>query len=179
MQDEKQPTSGSTAILTPAKLPENSRAAAAQRLDERPPKPAVGAYYKVPHRNPYPRGWRTKRYLKRKNLRRSNQLYASTERFSTKWAMLPLTITSLLVVFLVTGILVAVVGAAGATQQRYGKEVTTLEDILPKDNLKLFDAHGTPIYQMLDQGLQTSVPLSHISRIPSSASCRKSSWRRP
>ena len=163
MQDEKQPTSGSTATLIPAKLPENSRAAASQRLDERPPKPAVGAYYEVPHRNPYPRGWRTKRYLKRKSLRRSNQLYASTESFSTRWAMLPLTISSLLVVFVVTGVLVALVGAAGATQQRYGKDVTTLESILPKDNLKLYDAHGTMIYQMLDQGLQTSVPLSHIS----------------
>src|SRR5215469_7554385 len=163
MQDEKQPSSSPAATLIPAKLPENSRAALAQRLDDRPQRPAVGAYYDVPHRNPYPRGWRTKRYLKRKNLRRSNQLFAATDGFSNKWAMLPLTITSLLVVILITGTLVALVGAAGATQQRYGKDVTTLEDILPKDSLKLYDAHGILIYQMLNQGLQTSVPLSSIS----------------
>ncbi len=154
------PTPASTA---PAKLPEHSRAAAAQRLDDRPQRPPVGAYYEVPHRNPYPHGWRTKRYLKRKNLRRSNQLYAATDGFSNRWAMLPLTITSLLVVVIVTSVLVGLVGAAGATQQRYGTDVTTLEDILPKDNVKFFDEHGVLIYQMLDQGMQTSVPLSSIS----------------
>src|SRR5579863_6887754 len=148
MQDEQQPSYSATSTLTPAKLPENSRAAAAQRLDERPQKPAVGAYYEVAHRNPNPRGWRTRRYLKRKNLRRSNQLYATTDRFSNKWAMFPLTISSLLVVIIATSVLVGLVGAAGATQQRYGQDVTTLEDILPKDNLKFFDSHGILIYQM-------------------------------
>ena len=163
MQDEKHLASARTVTLRAAKLPERSRAAAAQRLDELPQKPTLGAYYEVPHLNPYPRGWRTKRYLKRKSLRRSNLHYAATERFSTKWAMLPLTIGSLLMVVVLTGLLVALVGAIGVTQQHYSQQVTTLEDILPKDNLKLYDAHGTLIYQMLDQGLQTTVPLSHIS----------------
>ena len=50
-----------------------------------------------------------------------------------------------------------------ATQQRYGQDITTLEDILPKDNLKMYEANGQQIYQMLDQGMQTSVPLAKIS----------------
>ncbi len=54
-------------------------------------------------------------------------------------------------------------GAFTATQQRYGQQVTTLADILPGDSLKMYDVHGTLIYQMLDQGLQTTVPLSQIS----------------
>ncbi len=44
------------------------------------------------------------------------------------------------------------------------QEVTTLADILPKDSLKMYDEHGTLIYQMLDQGMQTTVPLSQISQ---------------
>jgi len=50
-----------------------------------------------------------------------------------------------------------------ATQQHYQQQVTTLADILPKDNLKMYDKHGTMIYQMTDQGLQTTVPLKDIS----------------
>jgi membrane peptidoglycan carboxypeptidase len=50
-----------------------------------------------------------------------------------------------------------------ATQQHYQQQVTTLADSLPKDNLKMYDKHGTMIYQMTDQGLQTTVPLKDIS----------------
>src|SRR5207248_1805129 len=53
--------------------------------------------------------------------------------------------------------------AVMATQQRYQQQVVTLADILPKDNLKMYDANGTLIYQMVNQGLQTTVPLSQIS----------------
>lgn len=52
----------------PAKMPVHSRAAAAQRLNDLPEKPARGVYYEVPHRRPYPTGWRTKRHIKRKLL---------------------------------------------------------------------------------------------------------------
>ena len=54
--------------LVPAKMPLHSRAAAAQRLNDLPEKPARGVYYEVPHRRPYPTGWRTKRHIKRKLL---------------------------------------------------------------------------------------------------------------
>ncbi len=147
----------------PAKLPLHSRAAAAQRLDERPPKPAVGTYYDVPHLKLHPNGWRTKRYLKRKNLRRSGLQYAATERIGTQWAMLPLALGSLITVIVLASILVVVTAAVDAVQQHYQSQVTTLADILPGDSLKMYDANGTLIYQMLDQGFQTSVPLSQVS----------------
>src|SRR5437763_12082538 len=147
----------------PVKLPEHSRAAAAQKLDERPLQNVRGVYYPVPHRNFNPRGWRTRRHLKRKNLRRSNQQYAAVERMGTQWSMLPLAFASLAVIVILASVLVTFTAAVMATQQRYQQQVVTLADILPKDNLKMYDKHGMLIYQMADQGLQTTVPLKDIS----------------
>lgn len=163
MQDEKPPASRRSATLNSAKIPERSRAAEAQRLDERPEKHRVGVYYEVPHLNPYPRGWRTRRYLKRKNLRHSNRHYAAIDRLSTRWAMMPMAIGSLVVLVVLTSVLVGLTAAITATQQSYEQQVTMLQDIIPKDSLKMYDEHGTLIYQMIDQGLQTSVPYSQIS----------------
>jgi len=156
MQNDKHPT-------VPAKLPAHSRAAAAQKLDDQPLKNVRGVYYPVPHRNLNPTGWRTKRHIKRRNLRRSAQQYNDTERIGTQWSMLPLAIGSLVVIIVVAGILVGSTAFIAATQQRFQQQVTTLADILPKDNLKMYDQHGTLIYQMTDQGLQTTEPLSAIS----------------
>src|SRR5437588_9201914 len=147
----------------PVKLPEHSRAAAAQKLDERPLQNVRGVYYPVPHRNFNPRGWRTRRHLKRKHLRRSNRQYAAVERMVTQWSMLPLAFASLAVIVVLASVLVTFTAAVMATHQRYQQQVVTLADILPKDNLKMYDKHGTLIYQMTDQGLQTTVPLKDIS----------------
>ena len=147
----------------PAQLPVHSRAAAAQRLNERPTQPERGAYYAVPHRQVNPVGWRTRRHLKRKNLRQSNLRYAATENMSTKWAMLPLAFGSLAIIVVLASVLVTLTSVVGATQQRYQQQVTTLYDVLPKDSLKMYDAHGTTLYQAIDQGLQTTVPLAKIS----------------
>jgi membrane peptidoglycan carboxypeptidase len=156
MQNDKHPT-------VPAKLPVHSRAAAAQKLDDQPLKNIRGVYYPVPHRKLNPTGWRTKRYIKRRNLRRNTQQYNDTERIGTQWSMLPLAIGSLAVIIVVAGILVGTTAFITATQQRFQQQVTTLADILPKDNLKMYDQHGTLVYQMTDQGLQTTEPLSAIS----------------
>ncbi len=148
----------------PATLPVTSRAAAAQRLNALPEKPARGVYYPVPHRKTAPTGWRTRRYIKRRHLRRSAEQYAVVERMGTQYTMLPMAFIALLIMVLVTGLMVGLTAAVEATQQRYSQQVTTLEDILPKDSLKMYDEHGTMIYQMVDQGLQTTVPLSQISQ---------------
>jgi penicillin-binding protein 1A len=146
-----------------AKLPEYSRAAAAQRLNDIHPKPATGVYYPVPHRKLHPTGWRTKRYIKRKNLRLTNMRHAAAERRSTRWSILPMALGSLITIFVLASILVTLTAVIGATQQRFGGDIVTLEDVLPKDSLRAYDEHGTLLYQMTDQGLQTSVPLSAIS----------------
>ena len=150
--------------IVPAKLPIHSAAAAAQRLNERPSHNIRGTYYSVPHRNPYPKGWRMRRHFKRKSLRRSNLQYAAIDRIGTQWTMLPLALTSLVVVLVLAGLLVTLTAIVEATQMHYQQQVVTLADILPKDNLKMYDAQGALLYQMTDQGLQTTVPLFSISR---------------
>lgn len=146
-----------------AKLPVHSRAAAAQRLGQLPQKPVPGVYYAASHRRVHPMGWRIKRYLKRKNLRRTNQQYLAIDRIGTQWTMLPMAIGTLVVMLVLGTLLVGLTAAVEATQERYGQDTTTLADILPKDSLKMYDANGTLIYQMVSQGLQTTVPLSQIS----------------
>jgi penicillin-binding protein 1A len=146
-----------------AQLPVHSRAAAAQRLNALPERPERGTYYAVPHNQPNATGWRTKRHIKRRNLRNSNLRYAAIDNIGTKWAMLPLAFGSLIVIVVLATVLVTLTAVVGATQQRYQQQVTTLNDILPKDSLKMYDSHGTMLYQAVDQGLQTTVPLSKIS----------------
>ncbi len=146
-----------------AQLPVHSRAAAAQRLNEQPERPERGVYYAVPHRQLKPVGWRTKRHIKRKNLRQSNLRYAAVDDMSTKWAMLPLAFGALIVIVVLASVLVTLTSVIGATQQRYEQQVTTLYDVLPKDSMKMYDLHGTTLYQSTDQGLQTTVPLAKIS----------------
>ena len=163
MEDENRAITVKNAA-TPAKLPANSRAAAAQRLNDIPEKPARGVYYHVPHRRTQPTGWRTHRYIKHRHLRHYSEQYAIADRIGTQFTMLPMALTALLIMVLITGLLVGVTAAYQATQQRYSQQVTTLQNILPKDSLKMYDEHGTMIYQMIDQGLQTTVPLSQISQ---------------
>lgn len=104
-----------------------------------------------------------RRYLKRKNLRQSNMRYAAADRVATQWSLLPLAFGFLIIIVVLASVLVTVTGLLDATQQHYEQQVTTLADILPKDSLKAYDERGTLLYQMLDQGMQTSVPLSKIS----------------
>ncbi len=148
----------------PAKLPEHSRAAAAQRLNDLPQKPARGVYYAVSHRQMHPTGWRTRRYIKRKHLRFSNEQYAAIDRIGTQLTMLPMALGALALIVVLASILVGLTAIVQATQERYQQKVTTLADILPKDSLKMYDMHRTLIYQMLDHGMQTTVPLSQISQ---------------
>jgi membrane peptidoglycan carboxypeptidase len=49
------------------------------------------------------------------------------------------------------------------TQTKYLPRVITLRDLLPRDNLKMYDRKGVLIGQLTDQGIHTSVSLDHIS----------------
>ena len=162
MEKEKHPIAAS-AIRRPAKLPKHSQAVAAQRLNDLPVKPPPGVYYAVPHLKMHPSGWYLRRHLKRKHLRYSNEQYAIVDRRST-WFLLQMALGVLATIVVLASVLVGYTEVALATQERYQQQVLTLADILPKDNLKMYDMHGTLIYQMMDQGLQTTVPLSQISR---------------
>ncbi|HLZ58937.1 MAG TPA: transglycosylase domain-containing protein [Ktedonosporobacter sp.] len=160
--NELQNTSGSEEHRV-ATLPEHSRAMAAQRLSDLPLEPTRGVFYPVPHMPIIPPGVRLKRYMRRSRLRQSNRRYAATDRIGTQWTLLPLASIVLVVGVVLTSFLVMFGGIIGATQERYEQDVVTLQDILPKDSLKAYDVHGTLLYQMIDQGLQTTVPLAKIS----------------
>jgi hypothetical protein len=147
------PAPGESDAARSAKLPAHSRAAAAQRLNEAPQRPNRGTYYPVPHRQFKPTGWRTRRYLKRKNLRRSNKQYAAIDRIGTQVTMLPMALGALVIMIVVAGILVTLTAVVAATQLRFQQDVTTLADILPGDSLKMYDMHGTLIYQMVSKGV--------------------------
>src|ERR1700731_247943 len=85
----------------PAKLPEHSRAAAAQRLDEKPQFLARrGAYYEVAHTPLHEQGWYIRRHMKRKNLHRSNLHYAKVDRAGTRWSLMPMAVSTLALIFI-------------------------------------------------------------------------------
>lgn len=150
-------------IHRPAKLPAHSPAAAAQRLNDLPVQRPRGVYYEVAHRRVHPDKWHIRRHLKRKHLQLSNMHYAVIDRAGAQVLMFT-ALATLATVIVIGGIFAGFTAVAAATQQRYQPQVLTLQDILPKDSLKMYDMHGTLIYQMLDEGMQTTVPLSQISR---------------
>lgn len=146
----------------PAKLPTYSQAAAAQRLADVPEQQPRGVMYEAAHTRLHESGWHTKRYLKRRNLRATNEKTALTSRTSTRTMIsLGTGITSLALVALI--IFAVFQSFANSVNQKYQGSVTTLQDLLPKDNLKIYDSQGSVVYQAADQGLQTSLPLDKIS----------------
>ncbi|MBV8694000.1 MAG: hypothetical protein JO183_00730, partial [Ktedonobacteraceae bacterium] len=101
-------------VAMPAKLPAHSRAAAAQRLNDVPEKPAPGVYYRAPHLV-LPSSWRVKRHLKRKSLRQSSKRYAIVERIGTKWTLLPLAFSFINAIVVLASVFVAVSSLVNAT----------------------------------------------------------------
>ncbi|HET8844642.1 MAG TPA: transglycosylase domain-containing protein, partial [Ktedonobacteraceae bacterium] len=148
----------------PAKLPVESRAAAAQRLGDRPLPVRPGTYYEAPHRAHHPRGWYIKRHLKRKNLHRSNLLYAATDRAGTRWSLIPMASATLGLLFLVGSFLVIYRALNTVVNQQYQTSVQKLVDVLPQDSLRIYDDNHTLLFEALDQGLQISEPLNSISQ---------------
>ena len=156
MQTEPQPT-------TPARLSPHSRAAAAQRLDERPLPGPPGYYYSAAHQSQRPGGWHLRQHLKRKKLHRSSQQYAITDHIGTRWSLLPVAFGILALAIIAGSFLVGYTSFSAAVDTRYQAKVVTLAEILPADSLRMYDEHGTQIYEAVDQGLQISEPLDKIS----------------
>jgi penicillin-binding protein 1A len=50
-----------------------------------------------------------------------------------------------------------------STQAQFAPKITTLHDLLPQDNLKMYDSKGIQLMQLTDQGMHTFVPLSQIA----------------
>ncbi|GAC1433312.1 MAG: hypothetical protein NVS4B1_26220 [Ktedonobacteraceae bacterium] len=103
------------------------------------------------------------RHISRKNLR----LTRSDERLRVQrlWLTFGSTLLSFLVIFL--SLSSAGVYAAyrfyNDTQYKYIPRVATLHDLLPHDNLKMFDSKGIFLGQLTDQGVHTTVTLDNVS----------------
>ncbi len=102
-------------------------------------------------------------HITRKNLRLTRD--DERRKVNRLWLTLGSTIMSLLVVVLS-------LSGAGAytayrfyndTQTKYVPRVATLHDLLPRDNLKMYDSKGVFIGALTDQGIHTSVALDQIS----------------
>jgi Membrane carboxypeptidase (penicillin-binding protein) len=146
----------------PAKLPPYSQAAAAQRLGDTVEVTPPGVMYDVAHNPQKPAGWHGRLYFRRKNLKGTRSREFATKRVGTR-SMITMGVGTLSVFLVITIIFVTFQGFANAVNQKYAGSITTLSDILPKDNLKIYDAHNNLLYQTADQGVQTSLPLNKIS----------------
>src|SRR6266702_3884070 len=114
-----------------------------------------------------------KQRLRKIALRRysRNQLRAARtrERRSNRrlWISIACTSLALLVVFLSVGSAAGYVGYhfVHTTQVNFEHNVVTLPDLLPLDNLKMYDSKGVLIDQLTDNGIHTSVTFDQVAPI--------------
>ena len=105
------------------------------------------------------------RHLSRKHLRQARAITARASR------RLWLTIGSIVMSILVVLLSLATAGTFAAyhfysqTQTKYEHQVVTLHDLLPLDNLKMYDSKGVLLMQMTDQGIHTTVKLNDVAPI--------------
>src|SRR5438270_5180057 len=114
-----------------------------------------------------------KQRLRKIALRRysRNQLRAARtrERWANRrlWISIACTSLVLLVVFLSVGSTAGYVGYhfVHTTQVTFEHNVVTLPDLLPLDNLKMYDSKGVLIDQLTDNGIHTSVTFDQVAPI--------------
>ena len=140
-----------------------SHGAASQYLVDRS-LPTPPAYrYDVPHHPLHSTGWRLRRHLKRKWLHRTIRRSTATDHVSMRLSILPIAFVLLALLVALGSVLVGYASFSEAIDRHYQGEITTFAGILPKDSLRMYDAHGTLIYEAVDQGLQISEPFNDIS----------------
>src|SRR6266571_2525793 len=83
------------------------------------------------------------------------------------WISIACTSLALLVVFLSVGSTAGYVGYhfVHTTQNTFQHRVVTLPDLLPLDNLKMYDSKGVLIDQLADNGIHTSVTFDQVAPI--------------
>ena len=114
-----------------------------------------------------------KRWGRRKVLRHLSRKHLRAARASEYRARRSLW-TTIGIIALVLFLLFLSVGSAGTvvayrfytqTQKKYEHSVLTLRDLLPRDNLKMYDSKGVPLMQMTDQGMHTTVTLDEVAPV--------------
>ncbi|HYX49599.1 MAG TPA: biosynthetic peptidoglycan transglycosylase, partial [Ktedonobacteraceae bacterium] len=148
---------------TRAKLLLQSHTVVSERLVDRPQSTPHGHPIVAPPQPVHSRRWHLRLHLKRKRLRRIFQRYGTTDRQGIRWSMLPVAFVILALLVIVGSILVGYTSITEAVGQRYQGKIASLVDMLPRDSLRMYDTHGTLIYEAVDQGLQISEPYNDIS----------------
>src|SRR5947209_1549234 len=112
--------------------------------------------------------WRRRkilRHLSRKHIRAAR---ASEYRASRRlWTGIGTIFLILLLIFLsaATAGSIAVYRFYSQTQNQYEHQVVTLRDLMPQDNLKMYDSKGVPLMQMTDQGIHTSLSFNEVATV--------------
>lgn len=103
------------------------------------------------------------RHLSRKQLRAAR----AKERQSSRrlWTTVASTALSLLLIFLSVGGATAYVAYKfiTTTQKTYDNRLLTIHDLLPPDNLRIYDSKGVLLDQMADQGLHTTITFEQVA----------------
>ncbi len=103
------------------------------------------------------------RHFSRKRLRQAH--IDARRTFTRFWLVIGTAFLALLIVF-------SSITGAGAfvayryysdVQSKYVPEVLTLRELVPRDNLKMYDSKGVLIGQLTDQGIHTSVTLNNVA----------------
>src|SRR6266516_3766747 len=83
------------------------------------------------------------------------------------WITIASVVLALLIVFLSVGSTVAYVSYrfVNTTQRTFEHQLITLHDLLPLDNLKMYDSKGVLIDQLTDNGIHTTVPFNQVAPI--------------
>jgi len=112
--------------------------------------------------------WRRRkvlRHLSRKHLRAARASEYRTRRHL--WTTIGIIALVLLLVFLSVGSAGTIVAYRfyTQTQNKFEHSVVTLRDLLPLDNLKMYDSKGVFLMQMTDQGIHTTVSLDEVAPV--------------
>ncbi|HZO73311.1 MAG TPA: transglycosylase domain-containing protein [Ktedonobacteraceae bacterium] len=134
------------------------------KVAEYAPQSVAGSLQRIPVRGRNTRRRKALVYrLSRKHRQRDRRNVQLTIR--RRWVVLFSTVLSVLVLLLS-------LSGAGAfatyrfttdTQAKYLHSVLTLRDLVPRDNLKMYDSKGVMLAQLTDQGIHTSVSLKDVS----------------
>ena len=105
------------------------------------------------------------RHLSRKHLRAARASEYRTRRHL--WTTIGIIALVLLLLFLSVGSAGTIVAYRfyTQTQNKYEHSVVTLRDLLPRDNLKMYDSKGVFLMQMTDQGIHTTVSLDEVAPV--------------
>jgi membrane peptidoglycan carboxypeptidase len=135
-------------------VPEPAERAVRKVIPPGPPAPGAP----LPGR-PYTRAQVLRRHWKRERLHASTLRYRRQQRRVGMGMFASITVPSVLA-------LMIVVSLAGIALLYYSYEQAQLANLaaeLPKDSLKVYDSQGTLLYDLADQGLQTTIPLNQVS----------------